>query len=78
MHKETAHLKDYLRDMKRGNRSALAQLTAISNWPQVCQRELERRAHTVLQMFSDEILMCLISGDIDLREVIADVLAEKP
>ena len=77
MQNETAQLKDYLRGMKRGNGKALAQLTAINNWPQVCQRELERRANTVVQMFSDEILMCLISGEIDLREVIADVLAEK-
>lgn len=76
MHEETNQLKDYLRGMRDGNRKALAQLTAIADWPGTSQRELQRRANLVLQMLPDEILLGLASGEINMRETIADVLAE--
>lgn len=76
MHDEIEHLKDYLRGMSRGNRKGLAQLTAISDWTDIAQRELERRAAYILQMFPDEVLLGLTSGEIDMREVIGDVLGE--
>lgn len=76
MQEETNQLKDYLRGMKRGNRKALAQLTAIADWPGTSQREIERRAGLVLNMLPDEILLGLATGAINMRETIADVLAE--
>ncbi|WP_031372180.1 hypothetical protein [Lysobacter antibioticus] len=76
MHDEVEHLKDYLRGMRRGNRKGLAQLTALSDWTDIAQRELERRAAYILQMFPDEVLLGLTSGEIDMRQAIGDVLAE--
>jgi len=70
-------LKDYLRGMKHAdNRAALAQLTAISDWPDASQQELERRAGATLQILPTDILVALANGEIDMREAIADVLAE--
>ncbi|WP_394540159.1 hypothetical protein PRJ39_06235 [Lysobacter enzymogenes] len=77
MQEHIEHLKDYLRGMKRGdNRKALSQLTAISDWPNASQQELERRASATLQILPDEILVAIANGEIDVREAIADVLAE--
>lgn len=77
MQEHIEHLKDYLRGMKRGdNRKALAQLTAISDWPNASQQELDRRASATLQILPDEILVAIANGEIDVREAIADVLAE--
>lgn len=77
MQEHIEHLKDYLRGMKRAdNRKALAQLTAISDWPNASQQELERRASATLQILPDDILVALAKGEIDMREAIADVLAE--
>lgn len=76
MQDETEHLKDYLRGVKRGGSNALAQLTAFSDWPGMCQRELERRATFLLKALPDEILHGLAGGEIDMRQAIGDVLAE--
>ena len=76
MQSETEHLKDYLRGMKRANRKALAQMTALSDWLAISQRELERRAASTLKMFPDEIIHGLANGEIDMRQAIGDVLAE--
>lgn len=75
MRDETQILKDYLGGMRRGNRSALAQLTALSNWTDIAQREVERRAHYFLTTLPDEVVQAIAKGDIDMRNVIGEVLA---
>lgn len=76
MRDETQILKDYLGGMKRGNRSALAQLTALSDWREIAQREIERRANYFLTMLPDEVIQAIAKGDIDVRSVIGEVLTE--
>lgn len=76
MQEQTEQLKDYLRGMKQANRSKLAQLTAYADWQGASQRELGRRATQVLEILPDDILTGLATGEIQMRETIADVLAE--
>ena len=76
MQEQAEQLKDYLRGMKRANRAKLAQLTIYADWHGASRRELERRATQVLEMLPDDILTALAAGEIQMRETIADVLAE--
>jgi len=76
MQEQTEQLKDFLRGMKQANRSKLAQLSAYPDWYGASRREMERRATQFLEMLPDYILAGLVSGEIQMREAIADVLAE--
>lgn len=67
-------LKDYLRGIKARNRIALAQLLAIADWHGMAQRELERRASLVLQMFNDEVMVAIANGELNVKQAIAEVL----
>ena len=75
MRHETQILKDYLGGMKRGNSTALEQLTALTDWSGIAQREIERRANLVLQMFPNEVIHAIAKGEIDVPSVIGEVLA---
>lgn len=67
-------LKDYLRGIKSRNRIALAQLLAITDWHGMAQRELERRASLVVQMFNDEVMVAIANGELNVKQAIAEVL----
>ncbi|MEI2453075.1 hypothetical protein ABU614_06820 [Lysobacter firmicutimachus] len=75
---QTEQLKHFLRGMKRADRAKLAQLTAYADWHGAARRELERRAEQLLETLPGDILLGLVSGEIQMRETIADVLAEQP
>lgn len=76
MQDETQILKGYLGGMKRGNRSALVQLTALGDWTDIAQREIERRARYFLETLPDKVIQAIAKGDIDVRSVIGEVLAD--
>ncbi|WP_363798433.1 hypothetical protein ABU614_01100 [Lysobacter firmicutimachus] len=77
MNEKTEQLKDFLRGMKQAKRVELARLSAYADWHGAARRELERRAEQLLETLPDDILAGLVSGEIQMRETIADVLAEQ-
>ncbi|WP_057919603.1 hypothetical protein [Lysobacter antibioticus] len=70
----TQILKDFLRGMKTGTPSALAQLTVLTDWTEVAQREIERRATFFLQKLPDDVIHSIAEGEVDVRKAIGEIL----
>ena len=78
MSKQDDHLKDYLHGLKRArHRSDMELLGRTSNWRELAQRELERRAEEVMRMFNDEVIEAIANGEVDVNVAIAEILAAK-
>lgn len=76
MKDRTAELKDFLSAMKKHNRGALTQLSIINDWRSVAARELERRAHLVLNTINDDMVLAIAHGEVDVGRAIREVLAD--
>ncbi|ALN83049.1 hypothetical protein LA76x_4947 [Lysobacter antibioticus] len=60
--------------MKTGTPSALAQLTVLTDWTEVAQREIERRATFFLQKLPDDVIHSIAEGEVDVRKAIGEIL----
>jgi len=68
-------LIDCLRGMPESERICLTHLTS-HDLSSMARAELERRVATMLQRLSSEIVIGLMTGDIDMRKAAADAVAE--
>lgn len=68
-------LIDCLRGMPESERICLNHLTG-HDLSSMARAELERRVATLLQRLSSEIVIGLMTGDIDMRKAVADAVAE--
>ena len=77
MKSANAELADCLRGMPESERVCLSHPTG-HDLSIIARAELERRVAAMLQRLPSEVVIGLMTGDIDLREAIAHVLAEQP
>lgn len=68
-------LIDCLRGMPESERICLTHLTG-HDLSSMARAELERRVATMLRRLSSEIVIGLMTGDIDMRKAAADAVAE--
>ncbi len=70
-------LEDYLRGMRRHSPLALKRLQEINNWPEVMRAEIDRRAIHAIGYFTDDLILAIANGEVDIKESIRDILAVK-
>jgi hypothetical protein len=71
-------LKDYLRGIHRADPAALLPLTNLSNleWQRMALNELTSRMMHVVRILQDQELMHVSSGEVRIKELITQVIAE--
>jgi len=78
-HMQTAHaIKDYLRGFGRVDARALKELKSVSNneWKKLALGEFMNRMTRILHSLTDQQLMLLSIGEIQMQELIAQVSDE--
>lgn len=74
---EYEKLKDYLRGMKKSRPDSLVQLQLVPRWQELAERELERRATSLIQAFHNSLLTAIANDEVNVHQAIKEVLASK-
>ena len=67
------HARDYLSGYGRHDLARLQQLARFDAWQPMAQMEIERRACSLLQSFSPELLQAIADGTVRIDQIAGEV-----
>ncbi|PQA82727.1 hypothetical protein C5F52_14200 [Limnohabitans sp. TS-CS-82] len=68
------HLTDYLTGYGRADQGKLMAVASYSDWQRMAQHELDRRAARLLELFGEDELQAIASGQVSLPKLASQLM----